>query len=112
LIALHSRRRFSLLGVSKTTEHARNTSLFLIKILNDVKQAEKFLSFIVDGVRSGKEWYADPLLEPIGFMFQSLESAFLASRSDLNRILGRVETLRKALELKSLWFDQENRKNY
>ncbi len=112
LTALYSRRRFNLLGVSKTTEHARNTSFFLIKILNDVKQAEKFLSFIVDGIRAGKEWYADPLLEPIGFMFQSLESAFLASRSDLNRILGRVETLRKSLELKSLWFDQENRKDY
>jgi hypothetical protein len=112
LIALYSRRKFNLLGVSKTTEHGKNTSFFLIKILSDVKQAEKFFSFIVEGVRAGKEWYVDPLLEPVGFMFQSLEGTFLDSKADLNRIMGRVETLKKALDQKSLWCDQENRKNF
>jgi hypothetical protein len=112
LMSLFSRRKFNLLGVSKAIEHGKNTSFFLIKILSDVKQAERFINFILDGVKSGKEWYVDPLLEPVGFMFQSLETAFLDSKPDINRIMGRAETLRKALDQKSLWFDQENRKNF
>lgn len=88
----------------KSEEYARNTSYFFFDFLINHGRLEDFfkvVSSLVDKARFQFDPLEEPLLRAIQFVKRER-----GSRSELHKIRGRLDQMRKDIEKKTVWYDR------
>jgi energy-coupling factor transporter ATP-binding protein EcfA2 len=105
LSCLYQGLKLELTWTNRTEEYSRNTAYVLLDMLTLPRVADEFFQLIQD-ILSERHIVLDPLEEPfvraLGFIGE-----MKGSRSDLNKLKGRLEGAFRGIEKSGLWQDRD-----